>query len=278
MPGRLHSDFRSGNLTEELGVLLLKGFAAVAAVPRQEDVGIDAIATLLRPGPDDMLIAENSFYVQFKSAADRQLVFVDHALRWLENLELPYFIGSVRKEDSACDLYATHRVSQILIEGRYDRLELNLDRRDDVADGATRGVSIGPPLLAWSTHDLARPDFASSAYDVLKLYLEAEQLNIDYRSIRYVKAIAWETGKHPKIEEGELVFGSVSEVELRQIMQSMSPYLKAMATRAMLTQDRDALGLALQVIEYMRRNSVDPDPSGTFRLLYDRWEDLPFHR
>jgi hypothetical protein len=47
MAGRRWEDFRSGNWNEELGFLLLKSIAAVAAVPRQEDFGIDAIATLL---------------------------------------------------------------------------------------------------------------------------------------------------------------------------------------------------------------------------------------
>jgi len=39
MPGRLRTSFRSGNLAEQLGLLLLRGIAAVADVPRTEDVG-----------------------------------------------------------------------------------------------------------------------------------------------------------------------------------------------------------------------------------------------
>ncbi|NLS91164.1 MAG: hypothetical protein GXX96_03150 [Planctomycetaceae bacterium] len=46
MPGRRRSSFRSGDLAEHLGLLLLKGIAAVAEVARPEDVGLDAIATL----------------------------------------------------------------------------------------------------------------------------------------------------------------------------------------------------------------------------------------
>jgi hypothetical protein len=68
--GRRPRDFRAGDLSEELGVALLKGIAAVATVPRPEDVGIDAIATLLREGPNRMLVAENSFYVQIKKAGE----------------------------------------------------------------------------------------------------------------------------------------------------------------------------------------------------------------
>ena len=52
MPSRLRTSFRSGNLAEQLGLLLLKGIAAVADVPRSEDVGVDAVATLLRRDPE----------------------------------------------------------------------------------------------------------------------------------------------------------------------------------------------------------------------------------
>lgn len=62
MVGRLHARFRSGNIAEYLGVLLLKGIAAVPEVPRQEDVGIDAVANLLRQDPDGNSYAEDSWF------------------------------------------------------------------------------------------------------------------------------------------------------------------------------------------------------------------------
>jgi len=70
MPGRLRTSFRSGNLAEDLGLLLLKGIAAVADVPRTEDVGLDAIATLLRRASDGNCYAEDGFVVQLKSYSE----------------------------------------------------------------------------------------------------------------------------------------------------------------------------------------------------------------
>ena len=70
MPGRLRTSFRSGNLTEHLGLLLLKGIAAVADVPRTEDVGLDAFATLLRRASDGHCYAEDGFVVQLKSYSE----------------------------------------------------------------------------------------------------------------------------------------------------------------------------------------------------------------
>ena len=70
MPGRLRTSFRSGNLAEHLGLLLLKGIAAVADVPRTEDVGLDAVATLLRRASDGNCYAEDGFVVQLKSYSE----------------------------------------------------------------------------------------------------------------------------------------------------------------------------------------------------------------
>jgi hypothetical protein len=49
MPGSHDRNLRASELQEELGILLLKAIASVAPVPRQDDIGNDAVATLFRP-------------------------------------------------------------------------------------------------------------------------------------------------------------------------------------------------------------------------------------
>src|SRR5947209_6625730 len=95
MPGRLRSSFRSGNLAEDLGFLLLKGIAAVAEVARPEDVGLDAIATLLRRDPDGNCYAEDSFLVQLKAGSVTSISYEGHELMWLMAQTQPMFIGLV---------------------------------------------------------------------------------------------------------------------------------------------------------------------------------------
>src|SRR5207245_6469360 len=95
MPGRLRTSFRSGNLAEHLGLLLLKGIAAVADVPRTEDVGLDAVASLLRRDEDGNCYAEDSFVVQFKSDSATTVDYRDHELKWLLAQSQPMFIGRV---------------------------------------------------------------------------------------------------------------------------------------------------------------------------------------
>src|SRR5436190_24236421 len=104
MPGRIRSSFRAGNLAEHLGLLLLKGIAAVADVPRPEDVGLDAIATLLRPDDDDNYYADDSFVVQLKSASATSIKYKGHELQWLIGQSQPMFIGLVSLADSEISL------------------------------------------------------------------------------------------------------------------------------------------------------------------------------
>src|SRR6266550_3449609 len=82
MPGRLRNSFRSGNLAKHLGLLLLKGIAAVADVARPEDIGLDAIATLLRRDKDGNCYAEDSFLVQLKAASVTSVQYKGHELEW----------------------------------------------------------------------------------------------------------------------------------------------------------------------------------------------------
>jgi hypothetical protein len=57
--------------------------AAVAEVTRTEDIGLDAIATLLRLDNDGNLYAEDSFVVQLKADSVTSIQYQDHELEWL---------------------------------------------------------------------------------------------------------------------------------------------------------------------------------------------------
>ncbi|HEY6346392.1 MAG TPA: hypothetical protein VIY49_33295 [Bryobacteraceae bacterium] len=115
MPGRQNTNFRSGNLTEHFGLLLLKGIAAVADVPRPEDFGLDAVATLLRRDSDGNSYAEDSFVVQLKSSAETSVGYPDHALTWFLAQSEPMFIGIVSRKEASISLYPTFQVNQAVL-------------------------------------------------------------------------------------------------------------------------------------------------------------------
>lgn len=111
MSGRLRSSFRSGNLAEELGILLLKGVAAVADVSRPEDVGIDAVATLLRPDDDGNRYAEDSFIVQIKAESVGSIEYSGPELEWVTRQSLPMFVGRVSLKMRRISLFPTFNVT-----------------------------------------------------------------------------------------------------------------------------------------------------------------------
>lgn len=285
MVGRRHKHFRSGDLNEELGMLLLKGIAVVATVPRPEDIGIDAVATLLREGPNHLLFAENSFYMQFKSSSEGVLKYENHEVRWLESLKLPFFIGSVDKAACQIDLFAGHRLSQVLIENAYESIELVLDKTNKTQRGmdtdtesitnTLRRVNIGPPILSWTINDLSNPEFPGHAYSILKPYLEAEQRNLEFRNVRYVDLIMWESGKAPLCNQGSMLFFSLLPNEdLLHAFRSMVPSLVAIFTRCISSRDRETFEVALRLIEYMRNNGFDPDPNNIYVSMLLQWDKL----
>jgi hypothetical protein len=88
-------------------VLLLKGLAAVAEVARPEDVGIDAVANLLRPNSDDRcLYAEDGFIVQLKSESTTSVEYQREGIEWFLNETLPMFVGRVSLKKAKISLYA----------------------------------------------------------------------------------------------------------------------------------------------------------------------------
>jgi hypothetical protein len=107
MVGRRDANLRSGDLSEALGILMLRQFALVAEVPRPEDVGVDAVCTLLKPGDDRSLVSDASFYVQIKSSSVRRVRYEGPSYDWFAGLDLPFFIASVDRSAGRLELFTT---------------------------------------------------------------------------------------------------------------------------------------------------------------------------
>lgn len=266
MSGRRLKSYRSGDLSEDLGVFLLKSFSTVATVARQEDVGIDAVCTLLREDDDGLLYAEDSFYVQFKSASDRVLVYKGHEKKWLQSLRLPLFIGSVNRKHATMELYSTHRLSHLWLEKESQELHLHLDRtQEHPSPSGVRIANIGPPLLRWTITDLADSGFAQRAYSHLKIVIEGEARNLKYRDVQYCEYIRWETNGLPYIAGASCKIGRQPEM-IQDLLKDMEPHLWAMLGYSHSKRDRPACVVLYELIEVMRKWGFDPYPGQ--KLLY----------
>jgi hypothetical protein len=202
MPAFRGKNLRSGDLAEQLGVLLLQNVALVAQIPRTEDVGIDVVATLIRNFDVYQYIAEDSFFVQLKSSSVTEITFKDDQINWLAELQLPFFIASVDRKTSTINLYSTHYLSDVLVVNPNRKeitLELTKTSNYDCCDkNESIKVPIGPCILSWSIDTFStNGNFINEFYQLLKSHILLTKKSIETRRVGVVELISWETGKEP---------------------------------------------------------------------------------
>jgi hypothetical protein len=270
---RLYS-FRQGNLAEDLGIVLLRTIAAVAQVPIPEDTGCDAVATLMRlkEGTYRRLLPEDSFYIQIKSASRRSFYHDRRQVKWLSQLALPLFLGSVDLRNSSISLYSYHQLYSMMVESTFPaaaRCYLNKQkqmRRGAKDDEGTRCLYLGPPVLSWSAGDLAKPEFRKQAYDVLSPFLQVERKNIELRPIKFMRRLTWETGLPPEI--GDWHFSASSRNDPLPLLRTLVPYLLALAHDCMTKAKLEVEPILGHLFDWMRSQGVDPDPGNSLRPLF----------
>jgi hypothetical protein len=279
MPGRLRASFRSGNLAEDLGLLLLKGVAAVAEVTRPEDVGLDAIATLLRRDKDGNCYAENSFLVQLKSATATCLEYKDHGLQWLVGHSQPMFIGLVSLAEGQISLYPTlfvnHAVFSLNAESvtvRFGRSALSPFLRGQEWSpwvgkpdhGAI--VWLGEPILQWTLADLSDDAWGTRAYEILKKFLVVAQREIELLSFGQCSVLGWKTNDIESIRSQSGLMKS-HPCELRSLADRSAPCRHSIMLHASSMRDESGQPLMvslLALVVALRNIGADIDPENLF--------------
>lgn len=279
MPGRRLGSYRKGDWNEELGILLLKSLAAVAPIPRQEDFGIDAIGTLLRPAQDNCVYAEASFYIQFKSESKKTLSYRDHEFDWLDNLQLPLFIGQVSRRDSSLRLFPAHVLNEFFVLRDFRNFkELVVKLHYD--GGAERLVKedsyelyLGKPLLIINIKQASDPAFVERAYHILKDYLRLEHQNVNSRRLKFYRHIKWTTDENVS-SEGQLVALSRKYLkdDLYDACESIVPGIEVIQLYAE-SEDKDLANKLSSLVKHLRDFFTTPEPVG--ESGYIQWQD-PF--
>ncbi len=267
MPGMRDRNLRSGDLHEELGIFLLKTVALVAPVPRQEDVGNDAFATLIRPEGSRRLIPDLSFLVQLKSASVTSVAYTTtDEMAWISALESPLFIGRVDLKQARIELFTTLRLHQILLERGYDGIELLLDQASETSTTpGVRRANIGPPIHAWSTADVTEPDFLGKSYAVLRPHVDTLRRNRLLRGIQSQRVLRWETGQ-PPTDGGEIMHVS-PENDIADTLREMAPHARRLMMDLFPWMRAEDFLVMLTFFDLMRRRGVDPDPQGTISTM-----------
>jgi hypothetical protein len=279
MPGRRLGSYRKGDWNEELGILLLKSLAAVAPIPRQEDFGLDAIGTLLRPVQNNFVYAEDSFYIQLKSESREPLSYRDHELDWLKNLQLPLFIGQVRRRDSSLRLFPAHVLNEFFVLRDFRNFkELVVKLHDDggakrLVKGESYELSLGEPLLTINIKQASDSAFTERAYRILRDYLRLEHQNVNSRRLRFYRHIKWTTNEKVS-SEGQLVAlrRNYLKNDLYDACESIVPGIEVIQLYAE-SEDKDLAKKLSSLVKHLRDFFTKREPIG--ESAYIQWHD-PF--
>lgn len=272
MPTFRGKNLRSGDLAEQLGVLLLQNVALVAPIPRTEDIGIDVVATLIRNFNRYNYIAEDSFFVQLKSSSVMEISFKDEQVNWLTELELPFFIASVDRKTSTISLYCTHYLSDTLAMNSNRKeitLELTNTSNYDCADSdISIKVPIGPCIISWSLETLeANNNFINEFYQLLKSHITIAKKSIETRRVGVVELISWETGKEP------IVIGTkikpIEDSKKADIV--IAPYLYVLLQKLTSGEDMFSTRSIYKLLEKTL------EQKGHFKMIDGKKELIPFN-
>lgn len=266
MPGIRDRNLRSGDLHEELGIFLLKAVALVAPVPRQEDVGNDAFATLIRPDGNRRLIPDVSFMVQLKSASIQSVSYTTlDEIAWIRELEVPLFIGRVDLKKARIELFTTLRLHQIVLEDSYDGIELLLDRADESSNMPNiRRFNLGSPIHAWSMADVTEPEFLSKTYAVLRPHVDILRRNRLLRGIQFQQLLKWVTGE-PPTGNGEMMLISPQN-DITDTLRDMTPHARRLLIELQYQKRYGDFPVMMAFFDMIQRWGANPDPGGTLRM------------
>ncbi|MEX2093829.1 MAG: hypothetical protein WD971_14180 [Pirellulales bacterium] len=282
MPGRRRTSFRSGDLAEDLGIFLLKGIAAVAEVTRQEDVGLDAIATLLRRDDDGNSYAEDTFVVQLKSESEDEIEYCDHGFQWFTQQALPMFIGRVSLIRSEIALYPTIFANQAIwslhaadIRIRFGNSDLPPMLREQLRSpwtisGERPTVWLGEPLMRWTAAELVDRNWCNGAYRMLKRFIPKVQRELALLSLGQSSVIEWSTNDADSIRvKRGMMKGHPSD--LQSTIDQCEPSLYALMLKGLTLPDSTGepiLHCLEGLINELRKLDVSIDVDNLVKMLH----------
>lgn len=274
MPAFRSRNLRSGDIAEQLGLLLLQSVGLVAPVPRTEDVGIDAVFTFLEDFDRHRFKASTSFFVQLKSKSVDSIEYVGEEVRWLFELELPFFIGSVDRSTGSMDLYCCHNLSEAFVSSpSCNRISIRTDHGIKPTDfhPAADVVNVGPPVFSWSLDDVeTNPELRNQFNLVCKAHARAAKTSIEQRRVGMVETVTWETNKVPemigwksRVLQGDEVVDDIADITM--------PYLLMFWDACLTRENMEWLDEILLLTQKYRMNlffmqEMKKNPGGKIKI------------
>ena len=272
MVGRLYSNFRFGVFAEDLGVLMMKTLAAVAEVSRSEDVGVDAICSLLRPDEDGNQYAEDTFLVQIKSASTKKVEYRGIQCEWFRNQELPFFVGLASIDSSMMQLYPLFKPWQVACVHRPKSVKIRFgDGGWETDSDGSAIVWTGEPLLKWTVSDSRNREWRENSYQVLKEYLQFEHSLRHFSAYGQLLDVCWKTNTKGSCARSDGV--SLNLCALQAIASDLSPILDSLMSNSIFVETASGAGAKIRqriqdLVHSLREVGLDIDEGNRIENLY----------
>src|SRR5262249_29861352 len=142
-----------------------------------------------------------------------------------------------------------------------------LDERKFDLSGDEMHVWLSRPILRWTPTDAADRAFQQTAHDVLKSWIAFEMGCLAVRPLGMTYPIRWETNKKPELRGSYSIMESPGD--LKGVLERIWPHIQRLMMNVHLAgKNNDDLLMGLLLVSgFMRREGVDPDPSGMLPML-----------
>jgi hypothetical protein len=213
MPGARSRSFRLGDRSELLVQHLLTGIAFTTPVPRQEDIGIDFLCSLITGyGSENLLKAGPAFSVQAKSSTKPVEYTKPHEIEWIKNQENPLLLCVADREAGAMDVYSTWNLICAVENGwRGEQIPTCIRlcpgkssswdwRGVEDQDDGSQDVLLGKPIVRITHNQIFDEPSTQQIAEVIGAWIALDRENIVRckAGLHWVAGpISYETGKPP---------------------------------------------------------------------------------
>jgi hypothetical protein len=237
MPGARLRSFRLGDRSELLVQHLLAGLAFTTPVPRQEDIGIDFLCSLIAQTNGKGLLRAGPFFtVQAKSKGTDKIPYAQpHELDWISQQENPMLICIADRDTASMDIYSTWNLLCAVLAGhsvtrtatriilRPDQTNDNWPHISDLPDG-TQEILLSKPIVHVTHDDIVDEERTKEIASILGAWILFDRLNIvnSRAGLHWVVAPRfYETNKMPLLNDRLAVAGYWNPKNLEKCMRNL---------------------------------------------------------
>lgn len=216
MPGGRLRTFRLGDRSELLVQHLLSGIAFTTPVPRQEDIGVDFLCSLIAHTKDKGLLRAGPFFtVQAKSKGTDKITYAQpHERAWISQQENPMLVCVADRDTTSMDVYSTWNLLAGVLAGHRGTKEptkivLRLGQASAMwppihnLDDGTQEILLRHPIAHVTHDDIVNDERAKEIAAVLGAWIIYDRLNIvnSRAGLHWVFAPrSYETNKMPPLD------------------------------------------------------------------------------